>query len=231
MADGHRVRTRRRFAAAGGALAAAAAIAIAYGAVADLPGREVLPAGQQQEQKSEEKVAEILGDRYAVGVKPAASGTGVTATTYSVNAGKRTALESWDTDGKAISLAPKGANDGPLLGVAPVEGHSFSPVGDLGPLVAMEGRAPAGGTPMKLQVLSAMFVLPTQKHTAESLKVRWSNGATTTGGTVANPTPGWTFAFTDRKQGQNDGRGEIVPTSVEWTDESGTIHREPVKVD
>lgn len=99
LADGHRVRTRRRFAAAGGALAAAAAIAIAYGAVADLPGREVLPAGQQQEQKSEEKVAEILGDRYAVGVKPAASGTGVTVTTYSVSEGKRTEIESWTTDG------------------------------------------------------------------------------------------------------------------------------------
>lgn len=86
-------------------------------------------------------------------------------------------------------------------------GGSSYPVGSV-PWRA-ENIVTAGGTPMKLQVLSAMFVLPTQKHTAESLKVRWSNGATTTGGTVANPTPGWTFAFTDRKQGQNDGRGEI----------------------
>lgn len=323
MADGHRVRTRRRFAAAGGALAAAAAIAIAYGAVADLPGREVLPPGQQQEQKSEEKVAEILDYRYAVGVKPAASGTGVTVTTYSVSEGKRTEIESWTTDGKAISLAPEGANDGPLLGVAPAgatslmevadQGFLWSstqttmPIGDTGfqaigfrfdppsdgtkvkdiiwtddegghtaagedlpSLSISNGGAwlvldeahrlllnggpdlgentgwpynyPEGSVPwrpenianpddpqQKLQVLSAMFVLPTEGHTAKSVKVTWSNGTTTVGGSVDQPSQGWTFAFSELKQGKNDGSGQIAPTSVEWTDETGRVHTEPVK--
>ncbi|KGN39624.1 hypothetical protein [Knoellia subterranea] len=140
LRTGHRVRTRRRLAAAGGGVVAAGIVAATLALSGVLPTDDALPSGRNDSQVAGRSSVELLDYRYAVEVQPSADGQ-VSVTSYSVDAGKRTKLDSWSARRGVVSLAPKDVTDGIRFAVAPARGRTFMAIGPSGLIPALQGVA------------------------------------------------------------------------------------------
>lgn len=146
LRQGRRVRARRRLAAIGGGLAAVSAVTIAFAALGPLPGDDALPAGRSDSQATGTSSVELLDYRYAVEVKPMTDGR-LRVTSYAVDAGKRTRLDTWTARAGALSLAPRDVADGVRFAVAPDSARYFIPLGGADAPMRMPGiGVPIPGT-------------------------------------------------------------------------------------
>lgn len=126
--QGKRVRTRRRFALAGGAVAVIAAAAVSFGTMgAGLDG-DTLPAGPSPS-SSGRVSADLLDGRYAVEVVSGAAKEQPNVTLHSVTDGKRTQLAGIRATPQVVSVGRTESDaDGVMLGVAPARATQFSVV-------------------------------------------------------------------------------------------------------
>lgn len=126
LTTGRRIR-RRRLAAAGGGVAALVAMAIAFGALGPLPGRDAQPAGPVSTDPATGGVStRVLEARYDVEVFPhlAADEDNVQVSAID-DTWNNVPIGHFRADPNAISLGAAAASDGSMVGTAPARATSF----------------------------------------------------------------------------------------------------------